>query len=192
MQAMSDEELMLKYQQGEIAVMDELLARYKNPVYHFALRLVRSQHEAQDIAQEVFLKVHQYRQSYVPTAKFSTWLFTICHNACISSFRKSKWLVFWPRQKDDPDELMDCESPQPSPQEIAAADDLATIVKENIQSLPFLQKEALILREYEQMDYAEIAKILGKPLGTVKILIHRARKTLKERLLPCINEGGLS
>jgi RNA polymerase sigma-70 factor (ECF subfamily) len=191
MQGMSDEELMLSYKKGEIAVMDELLARYKNPVYHFALRLCRSPHEAQDIAQEVFLKVHQYRLSYVPTAKFSTWIFTICHNACISSLRKSKWLVFWPRQKDDPDELIDYESPQSSAREIAVANDIASIVKENIQSLPFLQKEALVLREYENMDYAEIAKILGKPLGTVKILIYRARQTLKEKLLPYIEDGGL-
>jgi RNA polymerase sigma-70 factor, ECF subfamily len=191
MQGKSDEELMLSYKKGETAMMDELLARYKNPVYHFALRLSRSQHEAQDVAQEVFLKVHQYRLSYEPSAKFSTWIFTICHNACMSSFRKSRRFVFWPRQKDDPDELIDLESPQPSPQEIAAGNDMATIVRENIQSLPFLQKEALILREYEKMDYAEISTILGKPLGTVKILIYRARMALKEKLLPYIREGGL-
>ena len=188
---MTDEQLMLDYQKGDISAMDELLGRYKNPLYHFAFRICRNEAEAQDITQEVFLKIHQCRLSYVASGKFSTWIFGICHNACVSRLRKAKWLVFWPRSRDNAQELVDFKSPDPSPQEVTIGDDFASLVKENIQSLPFLQKEALILREYEKLDYAEIAKILKKPLGTVKILIHRARQALKEKLLPYIEEGGL-
>lgn len=188
---MTDEQLMLEYQNGDVSAMDELLVRYKNPVYHFAFRICRNEAEAQDITQEVFLKIHQCRLSYVQSGKFSTWIFSICHNACVSRLRKSKWLVFWPRNKDNEEELVDFKSPDPSPEEVTSGNDIASLVKENIQSLPFLQKEALVLREYEKLDYAEIAKILKKPLGTVKILIHRARQTLKEKLLPYIEEGGL-
>lgn len=192
MSQISNEQLMLDYQKGDIAAMDELLVRFKNPLYHFALRLCRNEAEAQDVTQEVFLKVHQHRQSYVLSAKFSTWIFGICHNACVSRLRKKKWMGFWPRKENNEDELVDFESPDPSPQEIAVGNDIASLVKESIQDLPFLQKEALVLREYEKLDYAEIAKILKKPLGTVKVLIHRARQALKEKLLPYIEEGGLS
>lgn len=193
MQKLTDEQVMLGYQEGELEAMEELVRRYKNPVYCFAYRLGNTEAEAQDITQEVFLRLHQQRLKYVPSGKFSTWIFSIAHNLCISWLRRKRWLVLWPRQKEDPDELMDLESPDPSPKETSEASDLSMAVKRCIQGLPFLQREALVLREYEQLDYAEIAKILRKPQGTIKTLIHRARLNLKERLLPVVEEykGGI-
>ncbi len=189
---LTDQDLMLKYRQGEAQAMQELLRRYKNPVYHFALRLTSNAVEAEDIAQEVFLKVHEYRYQYRAIGKFSTWLFSIAHNLCVSRFRKNKWFCVWPHHKDDPEKLMDFESPDPSPKEIAQQNDTDRIVKDCIQGLPFLQKEALILREYQSMDYQDIAKVLRKSQATVKILIYRARQNLKDKLLPYIEEfkGG--
>lgn len=188
MQSMKDEELMMNYQKGDMQAMIELLSRYKNPIYHFAYRLSQNSAEAQDITQEVFLKIHQCRDSYTPCGKFCTWIFSIAHNLCISRFRKRKWLVFWPRKQDDPDELVDFESPDPSPQDIVSTDDLSSKVRDCIQGLPFLQKEALILREYEKLDYRGIARILKKSEGTIKTLIHRARQNLKIKLLPFLEE----
>jgi len=83
---------------------------------------------------------------------------------------------------------MDFASNQPSVQEQVSRNEFSALVKKHIQGLPFLQKEALVLREYEQLDYEEIAKILNKSLGTVKTLIHRARLALKEKLLPYASE----
>jgi RNA polymerase sigma-70 factor (ECF subfamily) len=187
-----DEELMLNYQKGDMQAMNELLSRYKNPIYHFAYRLSQNSAEAQDITQEVFLKIHQCRSTYTSCGKFCTWIFSIAHNLCISRLRKKKWSVFWPRQQDDPEELVDFASPDPSPQEVVSADDLSSKVRDCIQGLPFLQKEALILREYQNLDYKEIARILKKTEGTVKTLIHRARQNLKIKLLPYLEEfkGG--
>lgn len=193
MQSLSDEELMLNYQKGEALVMDELLRRYKNPIYHFAYRLSQNNAEAQDITQEVFLRLYQYKDTYKPCGKFCTWIFSIAHNLCVSRLRKKRWLVAWPRKQDNPDELRDFESPDPSPQEVVSNNEFSAIVKECIQGLPFLQREALILREYENLDYQEISRILNKSLGTVKTLIHRARQNIKTKLLPYIEEfkGGL-
>lgn len=190
MQNFKDEEVMLNYQRGEPQAMDELLRRYKNPIYHFAFRLTGNAFEAQDIAQEVFLRLHQHKDAYRPTGKFSTWIFSIAHNLCISRLRKKKWTVIWPRKEDNPDELREFESPNPSPHDEAVKDEVSEVVKKCIQSLPFLQKEALILREYEKLDYDGIARILKKSLGTVKTLIHRARLNLKDKLLPYIEEFG--
>jgi RNA polymerase sigma-70 factor (ECF subfamily) len=192
MQNMRDEELMLEYQKGEAKAMDELLRRYKNPVYRYAFRLCVNEAEAQDIAQETFLRIHQYRGQYRPIGKFSTWLFGIAHNVAVSKFRCNSRFVLWPRKADEPDEMVDMESQDPSPQQSLEKDDLETVLKKCVQSLPFLQKEALVLREYENLDYEEIGKILNKSLGTVKTLIHRARQSLKDKLLPYIEEfeGG--
>lgn len=192
MRELKDEELMCSYQKGDVPAMDEILRRYKNPVYSFIYRLSRSPEEAEDISQEVFLRVHQYRSRYTPSGKFSTWIFSIAHHLFIDSIRKKRWLISWPRKEDDPDELVDFASPTHSAAEISENQDLTAKVKSCIQGLPFLQKEALILREYEQMGYDEIGAILNKSLGTVKTLIHRARENLKNKLLPYAQEfkGG--
>ena len=183
MQQLKDEELMLKYQQGEASVMSELVMRYKNPIYHFTLRLCKNSSEAEDIAQEVFLRLHQVKDQYRPIGKFSTWIFSIAHNLTVSRLRKRKWWVIWPRKNDETEELVDFQSPDPSPKDIATENEISQFVQKNIQSLPFLQREALILREYEKLDYQEIGKILKKSLGTVKTLIYRARQNLKIKLL---------
>jgi RNA polymerase sigma-70 factor (ECF subfamily) len=192
MQHLKDEELMCAYQKGDMLAMNEILRRYKNPLFRFAQRLCRNKEEAEDIAQEVFLRVHQNRLRYTPSGKFSTWIFKIAHNLFLESLRKRWWQVLWPRKADNPDVPVEFASPILSAAEECERHDLAQKVKRCIQGLPFLQKEALILREYEQMSYEEIATVLNKSLGTVKTLIHRALKNLQNRLLSLAEEikGG--
>ena len=84
---------------------------------------------------------------------------------------------------------MDFASPDPSPQEVVANNEVVVVLKECIRGLPFLQREALILREYEKLDYEEIAGVLQKPLGTIKTLLYRGRANLKIKLLPYLKEG---
>ena len=184
----TDEQLMLDYQEGDTAAMDEFLRRYKNPVYRFVFRLSKNASEAEEITQEVFVRLHQFRHSWEPRGKFSTWLFGIAHNLCVSRFRKARWVLPWPVRPLE-DEPVDFASPDPSPMDIAESVEATEAVKKCIQQLPFLQKEALVLREYEGLDYEEIAQILDKPLGTVKTLIHRARMNLKDMLIPFIEES---
>lgn len=190
MRQLADDEVMLKYREGEALAMDELLRRYKNPVYRFAYRICLNTHEAEDVAQEVFLRLHQHKDAYRPQGKFSAWIFSIAHNLCLSRLRKRRWQAMWPRKKDNPDELIEVESPDPSPSDIAEENDQARQVRQGIQELPFLQREALVLREYQDLDYHEIARILKKPLNTVKTLIYRARQTLQARLLGYAKESG--
>ncbi|MDI6759071.1 MAG: RNA polymerase sigma factor [Candidatus Omnitrophota bacterium] len=165
MQNMRDEELMLEYQKGTMNAMEEFLRRYKNPIYRFAFRLCANEAEAQDIAQETFLRLHEHRGQYRPVGKFSTWLFSIAHNIAISRFRKVNRFVLWPRKPDDPDESVEFESNAPSPSQTLERSDFENAIKKCIQDLPFLQKEALLLCGYESLDYKEIAKILNKSLG---------------------------
>ncbi|MFH1202051.1 MAG: RNA polymerase sigma factor [Candidatus Omnitrophota bacterium] len=189
MHDLADEQLMLNYQKGEVSAMDEILRRYKNPIYQFSCRLIQDASEAQDITQEVFLRLHQHKEDYRPSGKFSTWIFSIAHNLCISNLRSKKRFCIWPRRDDESNELVEFASSDPSVQEAVSDNELSKLVKESIQGLPFLQKEALILREYQNLDYQEIAKILKKSLGTVKTLIHRARMNLKVKLSPYLEEA---
>ncbi len=186
----SDEQLMLEYKRGNAEAMDEFLKRYKNPLFRFIYRMSRNTAEAEEITQEVFMRVHEYRNSYRPTGKFSTWLFGIAHNLYVSRLRKRKPFLPWPTRPDNPDEQADFASPALSPMETAASQELSEAIRQCIGELPFLQREALILREYEGLDYEEISEILHKPLGTVKTLIYRARMALRDMLVPLIDEEG--
>lgn len=190
MQQLTDEEVMLKYKQGLGEAMDELVRRYKNPLYHFAYRISQNAAMAEDSVQEVFLRVHEARHAYIPSGKFSTWIFSICHNLMISQLRKKKWCLPWPTKNDESGELVEFASPDPSPRDVVENNEMVEILKNCIQGLSFLQKEALILREFHNLDYNEIAVILNKPLSTVKTLIHRARVALKDKMLPYLQEDG--
>jgi len=187
---LKDEELMCCYKNGDNKAMEEIVLRYKNPVYRFIYRLCANAAEAEDLAQEVFLRVHQSRQDYEPTGRFSTWIFCIAHHLFISNLRRKKRFILWPRQKDDPEAEVEFASGALSPNQVAEANDNTKLVQKCIQGLPFLQKEALILCEYENLSYEEIARILRKNLGTIKTLIYRARENLKAKLLPYVNEQG--
>ena len=146
MQQISDEELMLEYQKGKAEAMREIISRFKNPVYRFAYRLIHDTYEAEDVASEVFMKVYLAKDSYKPQAKLSTWLFTIAHNACVSRFRKKRMFISWPRQKDDCEQLVDFESPEPSPRQVFFENEQDKVIKTCIQSLPTIHLSHLTLR----------------------------------------------
>jgi len=189
MQGLRDEEVMMEYQRGNLLAMGELLRRYKNPVFSFAYRFLGDREEAREIAQEVFLRLHIHKASYRPAGKFSTWIFSICHNLCVSTIRRRRRFVLWPRKSKEDDGYVDIADNAPSPDTSVSENDLQQTIKHCIDSLPFLQKEALVLREYQSMSYEDIAAAMKQPLNTVKSLVHRARISLKEKLLPLVNEG---
>ena len=188
MQGLRDEEVMAMYQKGDVLAMDELLKRYKNPIFHFAYRFLGNRDEAQEIAQEVFLRIHIQKDRYKPMGKFSTWIFAIAHHLCVSVIRKRRRFVLWPRKKDQEDAYVDFSSSDPSPDESTIQNDLQKTVKRCIDTLPFLQKEALVLREYHAMSYEDIAATMKRSINTVKSLVHRARMNLKQKLLPIVYE----
>jgi len=188
MQGLTDKEVMIQYQKGDVLAMDEILRRYKNPIYHFSYRLLGNVQEAQEVAQEVFFRVHLQKEAYQPKGKFSTWIFAIAHNLCISLIRKRKLFRLWPRQYDNQEAYVEFPCDDPSPEEKVSQKDLQREIKRCINTLPFLQKEALILREYHKLSYEDIAATMKRPVNTIKSLVHRARMNLKQKLLPIVQE----
>jgi len=187
-----DEDLIRELQQGRSQAFDELFARYQRPVFHFCLRMTGSRPDAEDVTSEVFLALFQKCRSYEPKAKFSTWLFTIARNMSISRIRRRRKISFlWFIDKTRGDEMpWDIPDPSPGADEKAVRAETDRAIAAAIQKLPDLQKQALILREYQQFSYAEISQILKCSLEQVKILIYRARQTLKDQLAGILTEGS--
>jgi RNA polymerase sigma-70 factor, ECF subfamily len=185
----SDVQLMLDVKAGDSASFDLLLRKYRSPLVNFLYRMVRDAATAEDLAQEVFLRVYRARKQYSPSAKFTTWLFRIATNLALNSvrdnrYRHSQVSLDAPADEDE------------APVQVAAKDmridehmierDRARVIQRAIAALPEKQRVAVLLHKYEEMDYTEIAKILECSESALKSLLFRAYETLRVELAPLV------
>jgi RNA polymerase sigma-70 factor (ECF subfamily) len=182
-----DTELMLRVREGDRAAFRDLVCRHQRSVIHFCYRSVGDAWEAEDIAQKVFLQVYRSASRYVPSAKFSTWLFTIVRNTTRNELRR--------RQRHAADSLDELTAKSEesggrhfaddralSPSRVLQQKELETRLQQAIQSLPENQRTALMLLRYEEMSYDEIAQVIGCSVSATRSLLHRAKANLKEVL----------
>jgi RNA polymerase sigma-W factor len=168
---------------GEERAFGELLDKYKASVYGICCRMVRNRTDAEDLAQEVFIRTFSVLDRYDPSFPFSSWLFRITSNLCIDFLRKGKGSTI---SLDQPIEGSDGEMQRQLPANIVKPDremetrEMMATLEDAIATLPEHYRIIVILRHQEQMSYEEIADDLGIPLGTVKARIHRARNMIKE------------
>lgn len=155
----------------------ELVSRYKNLVYSVVLRMVNDREEANDLAQEVFIKIYRNLDRYYPDYKFSTWVIRIATNHVIDYRRKKK-------QETVCLEDVEYELPsEDSPEEIVIGTEQKERLAELIDALPDMYKIPIVLYHQQGLSYQEIASIIGQPLSKVKNRIFRGRKMLKNNLL---------
>jgi RNA polymerase sigma-70 factor (ECF subfamily) len=181
-----DAEIMLRLKAGEDLALNELMTRWQTPLVGFILRYTGNQEDALDLAQETFVGVYESRHRYQPSAKFSTWLFTIATNLCRNLAR---WRVRHPNVPLDAADGDDKPSlgslipaPGDSPSDTAERNDLASAVREHVQKLPHDLKTVILLFEYQELSYEEIAATLGCTPKAVETRLYRARQLLRESL----------
>jgi RNA polymerase sigma-70 factor, ECF subfamily len=190
--ARSDVQLMLDVKAGDEASFDFLLQKYRSPLVNFLYRMVRDTATAEDLAQEVFLRVYRARKQYTPSAKFTTWLFRIATNVALNSVRDNRYdklAVSIDATVGDEDS---------APRELPAREmridehmierDRTEFIQRAIASLPEKQRVAVLLHKYEEMDYGEIARILDCSESALKSLLFRAYETLRVQLAPLVTQ----
>jgi RNA polymerase sigma-70 factor (ECF subfamily) len=179
-----DSELMKRVAKGDDDAFRLLFERHYRLAYSVIYRHIGVQAEAEDLVQEAFLRVYRNAGNWEPTAKFSTWLYTVVSNLCLNykrdKARDKLRLVSGDEEGGNPLERMATEEAQEG--EAMDAEDRARVVREAIQELPEQQRMALILSRYEDKSYEEVAEILGTTVAAVKSLTSRARTTLREML----------
>lgn len=187
---MTDSQLIREIKDGNVQIYNELMRRYERKILAFIYHMLKSAHMeslAEDLCNETFYKayrsIHSFREA---EATFSTWLYTIARNTVLSELRKQRGTHvsledsgFMPQT----DETL-------QPEETALRNEKAVMVRDAINNLPEKQRSALILREYEQLDYQEIANILGQSVSSVKSLLFRARASVKLQLEPYFGEAS--
>jgi RNA polymerase sigma-70 factor, ECF subfamily len=172
----SDEALMLDFQRGSRAAFEELFARYRGPLYGFFRRRLESQERAEDLAQETFLAVIRAAFRYEPRSLVRTYFYGIALKLLAGERRK--------QAKDPPAPELKAERPE------NAAADTVLWVRQALERLDATDREVLMLREYEQLSYAEIAHLLRLPVNTVRSRLFRARLALRDCLQPEAKSRG--
>ena len=188
---MTDEELIQSFYHGNQGALAVLFERHNQGVFNFACRMLGNRADAEDTASEVFSRLCTSQGKYSPNAAFKTWLYTIARNMCLDKIRnRTKSGSLWvKKQETDTYEQIDIPSQQDGPAHNLEKKEIAQHIKAAIEQLPSDQREAIILREYEELSYDEIANILGCSLANVKVLIYRARTQLKTTIPSFIKEG---
>lgn len=184
---MRDDRLLLKQAQaGDLKAFEALIQLHSHGVYNLALGYTGRPHEAEEIAQTVFVKVWKALPQFRGGSSFSTWLYRLTINACTDHYRQEKKRR-GDLSLDDPD-LAPIPDTAPSPEEIVIRREEQAILRKALAELPEQHRIILILRELDGLDYKELAQVLDIEVGTVKSRLARARRALRDKLL---TEGNL-
>jgi RNA polymerase sigma-70 factor (ECF subfamily) len=183
----TDAQIMLRVKAGDQSSFDYLVQKYRRPMISFMYRMSRNTAAAEDLAQEVFLRVYRSRASYEASAKFTTWLYRIATNLAVNHARDTR--------HDRPEVTVSLDEPaEESGATLELADGRLTAeqnlvrrerlmaIRSKVEALPEQQKLAVIMHKYQQMDYKQIADVLKKSESATKSLLFRAYETLREQL----------
>lgn len=185
----SDLELMLRVSRGDAGSFELLLNRYRAPLFSYFVRMVRDEGLAEDLTQEVFLRVYQARERYQPDARFTTWLYRIATNLALNAIRHRRVepVTLVPVEGEDGEavSLLDrLPDGRPTAEHEMLESDRHRLIREAIRTLPEKQRVAVILHKYQGVDYRQIASALRVSESAVKSLLFRAYESLRERLQP--------
>jgi RNA polymerase sigma-70 factor (ECF subfamily) len=190
----SDAEIIEKVLSGDVNSFELLVVRYEKMIYNLALTKLRHRETAQDISQECFFRAYKMLRSYKAESAFSTWIYRICQNLIADHYRKHKKtnavsLSFI--GEDGEFKESDIPSPESDPAEEVIRDEKIKKIRNIIDSLPEDLREIIILRDFEDLSYANIAEILDVEIGTVKSRLFRARERLKDYIIKNNADGEL-
>jgi len=186
-EAVNDAEVMLRVKAGDDSAFEYLVQKYRRPMVSFMYRMAHNATAAEDLAQEVFLRVYRSRTSYEPSAKFSTWLYRIATNLAVNYARDTRHerpeaMV----SIDEPDKetglTVDVPDNSLSVEEGIMRRERMAAIRQRVQALPERQRIAVVMHKYQQMDYRQIAEVLKLSESATKSLLFRAYETLRVQL----------
>lgn len=184
---LTDAEVMLELKAGNMDAFDVLLAKYRKPMVHFMFRMVHNQAVAEELAQEVFLRVYRSRETYRAEARFSTWLYRIATNLGVNHARdtrheRSASTVYLDAVDAETGTTPDVADDTPTIEADLLQKERMNAIRQHVMALPERQKTAVLMHKYEGMDYKQIGEVLKLSESATKSLLFRAYQTLREKL----------
>ena len=180
---LADEEVIKKFQQGDLVAFDVVVARYKEQLINYVYTFVGDKSDAEDIVQDTFVKIYRFKQSYKNIAKFSTWIYTVAGNLAKSELRKRKRQQLYPISSlNNGDNEFEAVETRINSDEMTDSSVKKDLIKKAIMTLPEHYQDVIRMREIENLSYEEIASLTKLPIGTVRSRINRARIRLQNKL----------
>ncbi len=187
LEELTDAQIMLRVKAGDDAAFDYLVEKYRRPMMSFMYRMARNNAVAEELAQEVFLRVYRSRKTYAANAKFTTWLYRIASNLALNHARDSR------HQRpevtaslDEPDAetgmTLDVADDSLTAEQAIVRHERLAAIRKHVQALPERQRIAVLMHKYQEMDYRQIAEVLKLSESATKSLLFRAYETLREKL----------
>jgi RNA polymerase sigma-70 factor (ECF subfamily) len=188
---MDDSSIMLELRAGNMAGFDFLLQKYRKPIMHFMYRMVHNQAVAEELAQEVFLRVYRSRETYRAEARFSTWLYRIATNLGVNYARDNRQertasTVYLDQPDAETGTTPDVADTTPDAESDLLREERFKAIRQHVMALPERQRMAVLMHKYEGMDYKQIGDVLKLSESATKSLLFRAYQTLREKLKPFI------
>lgn len=186
----SDEVLIARFKEGDDSSFRELVEKYQSRVYSIVLAIIGDKNDAEDLSQEIFVKVYRFLHQFKGRSKFFTWLYRLTINTCISARNKKKKdnEIYQFQSEKNLISAHILQSDAKSPMEILQNKELEEKIKLALDSLSDGLKEVFVLREIEDLSYKQLSKIFNCPEGTIKSRLFRAREELKKKLEPYIDD----
>jgi RNA polymerase sigma-70 factor, ECF subfamily len=186
-EAYTDAEVMLRVKAGDETAFDFLVQKYRRPMVSFMYRMARNSAAAEDLAQEVFLRVYRSRQTYEPSAKFTTWLYRIATNLAVNHARDTRKerpevTVSLDEPHEETGTTMDVRDTSMTVEESMVKQERMAAIRSKVEALPERQRLAVIMHKYQQMDYKQISDVLKLSESATKSLLFRAYESLREQL----------
>ncbi len=178
---LSDEKLIALFQSGDINAYNELVDRYKERLFNFVLRYFNNREQAEDVVQDTLIKLYTHASYYKNVAKFSTWIFTIAKNNALTELRKNKRKRTESLWTDDGNPI-DLNSKEQSLDRQTHNEFAINQLNKFLDEIPENFRMAVVLRDFQELSYDEISKILEIPIGTIKSRINRGRIQLAEKM----------
>jgi RNA polymerase sigma-70 factor, ECF subfamily len=184
----TDEALVEAFQAGDLAAFDLLVVRWQRKIQGTIYRILGTEEDARDLCQEAFLKAFRALKGFKGEARFSSWLYQIAVNLCRDRMRRRRGRTFVSLEAlGDESGPSRAASPDPGPMELLQRGALRSLVQDAIAMLPEDQREVIVLKEYEELTFLEIAQVLDVPLSTVKTRLYRGLVNLRS----CLERQGV-
>jgi RNA polymerase sigma-70 factor (ECF subfamily) len=188
---MDDAAIMLELRAGNMAGFDFLIQKYRKPIIHFMYRMVRNQAIAEELAQEVFLRVYRSRETYRAEARFSTWLYRIATNLGVNHVRDNRHertasTIYLDEADSETGTTPDVADTTPGAEANLLRRERLNAIRQHVLALPERQRVAVLMHKYEGMDYRQIGDVLRLSESATKSLLFRAYQTLREKLKPFV------
>jgi RNA polymerase sigma-70 factor (ECF subfamily) len=189
-QDIDDLDFIKRFKDGDTSAFGEIVLKYQDRIYNLCRHMLGNAHNAEDAAQDAFLKAYQALPRFQPDASLYTWLYRIATNTCIDYKRKPVFESLFRRSADGEELVHDRASDEPSPERLYQSRQMDQALRESLGKLSPKLRAIIILKEIEEMSYEEIAETLDISLGTVKSRISRAREELQKSMKKFREQNG--